>query len=594
MNLFKLIPQKFLPGIIKAGVKAYQPPARGKGKLSGMMSDYVVPSVQARWLGAGISWYTPQMVEYIYRMALSGDLQSQWEMFDMMESTWPELSKCENELKDAVCDLLNETPNDPFLDICPFGEEGATPEAIRRADLVRQALFSMRPRPASDENGLEGTLRDIMDARFKGLAVLEIDWEPRNLPGGSALCPRATRWVHPSWYGYPFGPGNERLFLKLGGLRMDNEFSPSGQPSPLIQPLPMGGNLPPIQNPMNFYGAGEFVDFPPNKFIIAVSKSKSGHPLGGAMLHILAWYWASMNFSLEWFLNFVQLFGQPIRWANYSAEMDEQDQAKLELLLQHMGSSAWAMFPDDVKLEMKEASARAADNPQIGMIDLANKAARNLILRQSLTSDTGDKGSGSMALGKVHAEVLDSVKIGCGRWSCGVLNQLIEYFCILNFGNTDQCPVARIVIPSDDESLQVSEAAANLTQAGLEPDDEGLVIIGKKMGYSIRRKAPTETSPDPDAKISGALKARAASTVHPSDAIADARAPALSAALLGAHAPLRNIILTSRSREEMVERATAMYSDWKPARVHLLIEEALQASAQAAVKETGGTSSASP
>jgi phage gp29-like protein len=595
MNPFKFLPKNLLPNIIRNAVRAYSPPAKGPGMrgprgaspFGGMMADYIVPSVQARWLGASISWYTPQMVEYIYRQALAGDLQSQWEMFDMMESTWPELSKCENELKDSVCSLLGKrNPGKPYIDIRAFGGDNPTPEAQRRAQIVKEALFSMRPDPTRDENGLSETLRDIMDARFKGLAVLEVDWEPRNLSAGSALCPRATRWVHPSWYGYPFGPGNERLLLKLGGIRLDNEFDSSldvGDSGPpwsvggmafnRFKPLPMGGNLPPVQSPMNFYGAGDFAEFPPNKFIVAVCKNKSGHPLGGAMLHILAWYWAAMNFSLEWFLNFSQLFGQPIRWANYDPNMDEADQAKLELLLQNMGSSAYGMFPDGVTMEMKEAVTQGENNPQLLLVELANKAARNLILRQTLTSDVGSEGSGSRALGQVHQDVLDDVKFGCGQWACGALDQLIRYICILNFGNDDQCPSARVCVPDEDESLKVSQAVSNLSQAGLEPDDDGLAALSKCVGFSLRR-TPSAT---------GALSARNTRR----DDIFLGRPPrrtdaetlksvALARAYRGTSAPVREIVLSSRNVRDCERKLARFYPDWTPQRVLHTAEEAFE------------------
>ena len=54
MNLFKLVPNKLRGKMLTQIVRAYQPPGKGRGRgngpLSGMMSDYVVPSVQARWL----------------------------------------------------------------------------------------------------------------------------------------------------------------------------------------------------------------------------------------------------------------------------------------------------------------------------------------------------------------------------------------------------------------------------------------------------------------------------------------------------------------------------------------------------------------
>lgn len=276
--------------------------------------------------------------------------------------------------------------------------------------------------------------------------------------------------------------------LKLGGLRMDNEWSPANTPLPqnLIRPLPMGGNLPPVQSPMNFYGATEFADFPEHKFIISICKNKSGHPLGSGLLFVLSWYWAAMNFSQEWFLNFAQIFGQPFRWANYSPEMDEGDQTKLINILAGMGSNAYAAFPEGTDMQFLESKIGAADNPQKAIIDMADHAARIIILRQTLTSDVGN--SGSRALGDTHQGVLDAVKIGCGRFVCKSLNQMIRSIVILNCGDDSEMPAADVIVPDEDESEAASTAASNLSNAGYEADDEGLKILSQKIGYGLRRR----------------------------------------------------------------------------------------------------------
>ena len=563
--------------------KQQQPP-------SGMFPNFIVPSVQARWLGAGVAWYTPQRVEYIFRQALSGDLQSQWEMFDLMECTWPELSKNENQLKDAVVQMLDKNSSgQPRFFICPFkvGDEPPSEEAQRRAALVEESLYSMRPRPDCDENGLDDLVRDIMDARFKGISVQEVDYEPRELSSGSAICPRATRWVHPSWYGYPFGPGNEKLWLKLGGVKYDNQFqwSPAGEPLPgapdIAGHLPMGGDLPPIQSPQNFFSASDFTEFPANKFIITVMKNKSGHPLGSAMLHILAWYWAAMNFTLEWFLAFAQIFGQPFRWATYDPNLSDQDQAKLQAMLAGMGAMGYAMFPAGTDMQFKEASGRAADNPQKAIIDIANTACRLLILRQTLSSDTGAGGSGSRALGEVHERVEDDVKIACGKSACRSLQQLVRSICLLNFGNDQLCPTVEVHIPDKDESVNVSQVLSNLHNSDMEPTDEAIESISDNIGFPLQRRA-APVQPPPDQFIPGekAVTARAmAEAKSPIDAIVGTHSPKLAAAFRGARAPILALLQASTSEEDFRAKVTTLYSDWNRQRVNSVVEEALQLAA---------------
>ena len=58
-------------------------------------------------------------------------------------------------------------------------EEQPTPRADEKMKVVSAALRGMRPNPSADENNLRGTIRDLMDAWFKGVVVLETDWTMR-------------------------------------------------------------------------------------------------------------------------------------------------------------------------------------------------------------------------------------------------------------------------------------------------------------------------------------------------------------------------------------------------------------------------------
>ena len=570
---------------------------------SSVIPSFLVPAMQARWLGAGISFYTPQNIEYILRQALAGDLQSQWEMFDLMETTWPELSKCLNQLRDGVVAMVDRDQIGAVrFEIKPFtaGHNEPTEEAERRRDLVEEALYSMRPDPTADENDLESTVADIMDARGKGISVLEIDWEMRDLSDGPAWAPRATRWVHPSWYGYPFGPGNERLFLKLGtSARLDNQFSGVGIPAPNAGPinprLSLGGDRPPIQSPQNFYSRAQFTEFPPNKFLVAVCKNKTGHPLGGALLHVLAWYWAAMNFSLEWFLNFTQIFGQPFRWATYDQNLSSEDQAKLNILLQNMGSAAYASFPAGVTLELKEAAANAGNNPQLAIIQMANKAAELLILRQTLTADVGEGGGGSNALGQVHERILDDVKIGCGKFAAKTLQQLVRSILILNTGDDTECPTVRVLIPEADESETLSKVLVNVEQSGFEPTDEAIEGIGGRLGFPVQRKAalpnpvfpglPSDLPPGKSPSVALAKEGVSASASRSDRSVPSVgswqhtvqqRAPQLAAALRAHRAPIKKILDDSVSAQDFQTKLAAYYRDWDQTRIAREVEDTLQ------------------
>lgn len=365
----------------------------------------VVPEARDRWRSSVSRTYTPDAIVSVLTGAFAGDLTAQFELFDLMEDTWPRLSKNLNELKRAVKSL--------DWTLQPFARKGdvPTPAAQERAAFVEDLVWSMNPAPDADENDFEDGIYDLLDAWGKGISVQEIDWELRN----GVFAPRCLRWISPRYYGYP--SDKNRLMLNT---------------------REKGVHLPPERlNAAEDRNAQGFVRFPENKFVIGISKNKSGHPTGAALLRPLAWWWCASNFGAEWLLNYAQLFGQPIRWATYDPARSGVLNRVCEML-ENMGSAGWAAFPDGTKLELKEAAKSGADNPQAFLLTLADETADILILGQTLTTSAGDKGS--QALGRVHFSVRGDIIQAAAEWAASKLKQLIRAILILNYGDANECP----------------------------------------------------------------------------------------------------------------------------------------------------------
>ena len=379
----------------------------------------IIPSARDRWLSATLASYTPDSIERILRGALvGGDLVAVWQLFNLMEETWPELLTALMELKDDVASAE--------LTVQPWALKGQEPsaEAQRRAKLFEQTLWTMRPQPTSDENDLRGTIKDLLDAWGKGISVLEIDWHLAAMASPArTYAPRATRWIHPRYYGYPADSAE----MRLNGREI--ALSPTTH-----NPQPT------TRTPSDWF------IFPDNKFLIGIAKAKSGHPIGGALLRAIAWWWAASNFSAEWLLNFAQIFGLPIRWATYDAAKPGLLQQICDML-ENMGSAAWGAFPAGTTIELKEPGKGGENLPQATILDRANRQVRLLILGQTLTGDEG--ASGSRALGEVHERILGGRKRAALDWVCAILSyQLAPAFCRLNFGDDGECPW---VMPAEGE-----------------------------------------------------------------------------------------------------------------------------------------------
>jgi phage gp29-like protein len=390
-------------------------------KPQGALMRIVQPQARDRWLSSQAREYTPETIETTIRGALSGNLVAHWQMFDLMEGTWYRLQKNLQEVKRAVVSL--------DWTIQAWAEEGEEPseEAQRRRRLLSKAIWSMRPKAASDENDFEGLLWNLLDCWGKGFSVQEIDWELVNastLPRSHAptIVPRATRWIHPRYYGYPMD--REELMLNMREIRQS--VGASERRSETTLPPSYASTL------------HDFLPFPEHKFLVGISKEKAGHPIGGSLLRCLGFWWVVTNFSGEWMLNFAQLFGQPIRWATY----DPANKGLLAVIcemLENMGHSGWAAMPAGTALELKEAVKSGADNPQAFLLQFAEKVCDIRILGQTLTSDVGK--SGSRALGDVHQAVRGDVIDAVAGKAASILNQqLVPAFCELNFGDTGECP----------------------------------------------------------------------------------------------------------------------------------------------------------
>jgi phage gp29-like protein len=444
------------PGVFLA---AAQPPAAAAApvksailepNLTADLARILRPQAAYRWLLPQLAAISPQYIEATLRGALAGSHVQQWELFDLMEDTWSRLNKNLNEIKHAAVNL-NWT-----LD--PWAEQDTppTPSALEKQALVNSALFRMRPDPAADENAFDRTVYDILDSWGKGVTVLETDWEIRPAAKlGNILAPRCTFWVHPVCYAWD-ATGRVGLRSDIQGLRAPatgagraRAYQPNTWTPSTYQPLPSQVN-----------------EFPPDKFLIAIAKAKSGSALGAARLRPLAWWWCAANFSADWLLNLAQLFGLPFRWANYDPSAPQATIDAICSMLQNMGSAGYAAFPAGTQLELKEASKTGEASPQADMLQRADTNCDILILGQTLTTSQGSHGS--QALGKVHKSVRDEIITTAADFAADVFNlQLIPSIIRQNYGNDEELPVLSAAEDEAQDQKANADRDAVLLGAGI-------------------------------------------------------------------------------------------------------------------------------
>jgi phage gp29-like protein len=393
------------------------------------MGRIIRPEAQPRWLLPQLSLITPTYVEAILRGALVGNHVCQWQLFDTMEDTWARLVKNLNEVKRAAIADLRERWR---LQAWSEKDAAPTPAAEERARLVEEALLEMKGDAARNENAFDDTCYDILDAWGKGVSILEIDWEVRQAGKlGQIVAPRSTYWVHPKNYAWD---GEGTLGLVPEGSR---------------------GGMGYGRTDLRMKEAGGLNDLPPDKFVVAISRARSGHPLGGALLRSLAWWWCAANFSADWLLNYAQIFGLPLRWTTYAPGVPQATIDAICDMLANMGSAGWAAFPEGTALEVKESAKGGENVPQAAVLDRADKQCDLLVLGQTLTTQVSAEG-GSRALGEVHETVRRDVIHAAAGFLARVLNsQVVPAVLRLNYGDEGERPS---FVPNSEEP---EEAKAN-------------------------------------------------------------------------------------------------------------------------------------
>ena len=327
----------------------------------------------------------PQEVTGILEQSASGSLHGQHLLFQAMMDSWPRAQKCMDELKRAA----RKAP----WKVVPFSSrrDEPTSKAQARADLVEDAIWSMTPDMQRRLKGFEGMVDALVEGYWTGHQVLDVIWDP------TGKRPESTAVLSSRFYNYPW-EGEDRLL-----------FDPEGQ------------------------GGSNLQNWPDRKVLIAISGSHSGNPGAAARIRALTGWWLAATFGLTWFLSYCELFGQPIRWAEYAAG-DEKARAQVEMMMENIGSSAWGVFPSGTKLNFVESTKGAAGLPQKELLAAADEQCAVLMLGQSLTSAVGDSG-GNRALGEVHMEVRQDVVEGICDYIGEVLtHQLSRFICQANFG----------------------------------------------------------------------------------------------------------------------------------------------------------------
>lgn len=365
---------------------------------------------------------TPERGRQILANAMGGDLQAQHELFGLMIDTWPRLSKALSEVNGAVRRLSWQVSP-----VAKRGEE-PTPEAQEHADLVEAALRAWRPEVGSLDLSFEDAVDQLLDARARGVSVVELVWQPT----AEGVLPRAAQWLTPRHYGW------NKTGRTLGLLQ---------DPTPAAAGRWRSGRA-------------NWSPFIPDKFLVGFWRARAGAPGPTALLRPLVPYWIGRTYGWKWLLRTAQIFGVPFRWATYDSTRPDVGQQVADML-KNLGAAGWAAFPAGTTLEFQEAVSNARDNPQALLQELADQACDLLVLGQTLSGTSQAAGLGA-ATATLHGTVRQEVLQAAAWWVADLLNyQLVPAVLRLNYG-TAPAALPRISpdlsLPTDPKALADRDA----------------------------------------------------------------------------------------------------------------------------------------
>ncbi len=341
----------------------------------------------------------PDQLANILKQAVVGNLVWQERLFQKMVDEWPRLQK-------NLLSLKRDVANLPW-GIKAFNAKGAgtSKSAQEKADLVERALFGMEGDPTLDQSDFSSMVKDLVDAIPCGFSISEIYWTIRD----GEVVPKCTRKIPARFYGYGLAPDKpDQLMLNpLGNLAFTWE---------------------------------SLAQFPDDKFLVGVFKGYSNHPTLSAMLRSLTPYWLAHKYGLKWFMTFCQMFGTPMRMAEYTPG-DVTTFNSLCSMLEQMGYANWGVFPAGAKVELLESKSSIGSMlPQRVLTGDADEQCDIIILGQTLTSSVRQSG-GNRALGQIHADTERKVLNGVADFVMSVINnQFIPAILMLNYGETSERP----------------------------------------------------------------------------------------------------------------------------------------------------------
>ncbi len=218
---------------------------------------------------------------------------------------------------------------------------------------------------------------------------------------------------------------------------------------------------------------------------------------GYGIFYQVAMYAILMRNNLKFNADFVEMFGQPIRWLK-TDKSDESERALAEKLLQNMGSSSYLITDKEDELELvQSANTGSAWQSYNSLEDRCKKSISAIILghEDCMGSIPGKLGSEQGNLNSPMQTALREVENEQDKWLCAVINDnVIPKLRNLGFRIPEDTTYGYLNNNELNEITELETKRKNdfatllesLTRAGYEVDEK---MVEQQTGMKVRKKS---------------------------------------------------------------------------------------------------------
>jgi len=309
---------------------------------------------------------------------------------------------------------------------------------------------------------------------------------------------------------------------------------------------------------------------------------------GGPMRAALFWYLFAVM-DRDWWVRFLDRFGAPFIVGKYESSDDAS-----RTLLTRAFSAATRLFGLVVSKETDitvHSVATASHGEAFEKMQVfANGELSKLVLGQTMTTTAQAAGLG----GGAQATVQENVRGDIEAWDITALAETVNNSIIRPFLRFNAIPGEAELSIATSTGADMDRQSAFLTaaaQAGLEPTDDGVEILGRSSGIPLQRIArpvapglglTALTAAAPARSAEATLRRLGQPTNDELDQIATAGASRLAAAFTGRYAPVRRLIDEADSLDALMAGLAKFSATLTPGAASRLTEDALSAYAATA------------